>query len=63
DEAAVEKELARLAEDRQYRLSVGAEGRQWFEKYHSSRVVISRMKDVYAEVAEKHGWGREFSAS
>ncbi len=55
DSVSIEMELLKLVKNREYRLTVGEEGRKWFEKYHSSKVVIDRMTDIYREVFEGAG--------
>jgi glycosyltransferase involved in cell wall biosynthesis len=57
DEESICGEITRLLEDREYRLDKGCRGRRWFETYHSSRVVIDRMLDVYREISDRHRWG------
>jgi glycosyltransferase involved in cell wall biosynthesis len=57
DEEAIVKHLEELLDAPGYRHDIGQAGRQWFEKYHSSRVVMDRLIDVYMGISEKYNWG------
>jgi glycosyltransferase involved in cell wall biosynthesis len=55
-EAAIVDHVVRLLDDEAYRRALGARGREWFVKYHSSKVVARTMIDVYLDIAERRGW-------
>ncbi len=59
DEQAIAHHLGELVESQDYRQKIGLAGRRWFEKYHSSRIVIDRMIDIYKAISEKYGWDWE----
>jgi glycosyltransferase involved in cell wall biosynthesis len=61
DEDAIVKHLQELLDAPTYRQEIGQAGRQWFEKYHSSRVVIDRLIDVYMSISQKYNWGWELT--
>ena len=48
--------VSRLVDDAAYRAELGRSGREWFMRYHSSSLVVSRMIDIYLEIADRHGW-------
>lgn len=56
DEASICNSLENLIDNKEYRKEVGEKGNQWFTKYHSSKVVIDKMIDLYISIAEKKGW-------
>jgi glycosyltransferase involved in cell wall biosynthesis len=56
DESAIEAHVVRLIDDPAYRLALGAKGRDWFLRNHSSSLVASRMIDVYLDIADRRGW-------
>ncbi len=60
DEERIESEITKLIANKDYRLAIGERGRHWFDRYHSSNVVIGKMVDVYMNISEKHGFGWEF---
>ncbi len=63
DEESIEKQVVELLENEDYRLSIGEKGRQWFERYHSSDVVIKKMIDVYMSISDKYNFGWNFKYS
>ncbi len=56
DEEAITHHIEQLIVNPEYRQKIGVEGRRWFETYHSSRIVIDRMIDIYKAIFEKYGW-------
>ena len=60
DEEHIESEILKLIANEDYRLTIGKCGRNWFDRYHSSDIVIRRMVDVYMDISEKHGFGWKF---
>jgi glycosyltransferase involved in cell wall biosynthesis len=53
DEESIENETKRLLSNDEYRHSIGKSGREWFMRYHSSKIVASKMIDVYREINDK----------
>lgn len=60
DEDAIAMALGGLVDNPDYLARKGEEGRKWFLEHHSSSLVISRMVDVYMEIAEKYGWAWKY---
>lgn len=56
DEDSLSTNLKGLIDNEAYRKEVGEKGFQWFKKYHSSKIVIDKMIDLYVDIAEKKGW-------
>lgn len=56
DEDALKNVLFRLVDDDAYRRNVGEAGLNWFQEYHSSKFVISRLIEIYQEIFDEHGW-------
>ncbi len=58
-EDEISKILSNLLENKSYRMKIGESGFDWFVKYHSSRIVIDKLTDVYKTISDKYGWGWE----
>jgi glycosyltransferase involved in cell wall biosynthesis len=56
DADAIEAHIVRLIDEPGYRVALGAQGRDWFLRNHSSSLVASRMIDVYLDIADRRGW-------
>lgn len=56
----VHQALLRLFDDPEQRLRLGAESLSWYQIHHSSKLVIDRMMEVYAEIFGRHGWNGAF---
>jgi glycosyltransferase involved in cell wall biosynthesis len=63
DEEAIVKHLEDLLDDPGYCRQIGQAGRQWFKEYHSSRVVMDRLIDVYMGISDKYNWGWRLAAT
>jgi glycosyltransferase involved in cell wall biosynthesis len=55
-EDAIIAHTTRLLDDEPCRLALGARGRDWFLRNHSSTLVADRMIDVYLAIADRYGW-------
>lgn len=52
----IASKLGNLLEDPYQIKEIGEKGYEWFQRYHSSEVITSRLLSIYREISEKYNW-------